>query len=201
MSDQVNSQTMFSRLSKESHISTIKYEIQMLRFSLDWLTRNGTAYQPEEELYAILECFLLHYRNLVNFLSGKGGSSGDLSMAAPNHWADRDCGRIEIEAIQKLASHIYTAHSAAISTYLAHCTRQRYEQSKRWQPGTMYDELLPAITKFEELFCGEKQKVHATSVLGDADYGTTSMTKYSVLTPPEKILFIRTSEKDGGGKG
>ncbi len=196
MSDQIDSQAMFSRPSKESHISTIKYEIRMLRFSLEWLTGKGATYQPEEELYAVLECFLLHYRNLVNFLSGKGGSSGDLSMAAPNRWADQRYDKTQLDVVQKMAGPVYAAHSADISTYLAHCTRQRYEQSKQWRPGTMYDELLPAITKFEELFCGQKQNTYVTSVLGDAEYGTTSMTKCSILDPAERILFIRGPKKD-----
>jgi len=196
MSNQHNSQTMFCRPSKDSHISTIEYEIRMLRFSLGWLTKNGTTYQPEDELYAMLECFLLHYRNLVNFLSGKGGSSGDLSMAAPKRWVRRDYDESEIDVIQKMAGPVYAAHSADISTYLAHCTRQRYEQSKQWRPGTMYLELLPVISKFEELFCGGKQLGHVTSVLGDAEYGTTSMAKYSLLSPPEKILFVRAPKKD-----
>jgi hypothetical protein len=167
----------------------------MLRFSLDWLTKNGTTFQPEDELYAVLECFLLHYRNLVNFLSGKGGSSGDLSMAAPNRWTNDDYDKAEIEAIQKMAGPVYAAHSADISTYLAHCTRQRYEQSRQWQPGTMYDQLFPAIARFEELFCGQKQTTYMASVLGDTDYGTTSMTKYSTLSPPEKVLFVSPPKK------
>lgn len=194
MSDQINSQATFSRPDKESHISTIKYEIRMLRFSLDWLTKNGLGHQPEEELCALLECFLLHYRNLVNFLSGKGGSSGDLSMASPSRWADKNYDKATAEAIQKLAGHVYSAHSADISTYLAHCTRQRYERSKKWQPGSMYDELLPAIKKFEESFCGEIQAVREMSLLGTADYSTATVIKHEVILP-EKILFV-TARKD-----
>jgi hypothetical protein len=195
MSDQINSQAIFSRPNKESHISTIKYEIRMLRFSLDWLTKNGVGHQPEEELCALLECFLLHYRNLVNFLSGKGGSSGDLSMASPNRWADKNYDKARIEEIRKLAGHVYADHSTDISTYLAHCTRQRYEQSKKWQPGSMYDELLPAIKKFEESFCGETQAVRGMSLLGDADYSTASVIKHEAILP-EKILFVSTAKKD-----
>jgi hypothetical protein len=195
MTDQFDPTEMFWREEKDSHIKTIVYEIRMLRFSLSWLVKNGTQYRPEEELYAVLECFLLHYRNLVNFLSGKGGSSGDLSISAPNQWVDGKYDETEAAAIKKIAGPVYTAHSPDISTYLAHCTKKRYEQSKKWQPGKMYDELAPAIVKFEESFCGTKPEVQLTSVLGSAAYGTNSGQQYSVFPQPEGFLFIPIKKK------
>jgi hypothetical protein len=165
---------MFSRASKKSHINTIEYEIRMLKFALAWLAKNGTDYQPEEELYAILECFLLHYRNLVNFLSGKGGSSGDLSMAAPDVWVRGEYERNQTEELRRITAPIYTAYSADISTYLAHCTQQRYEQSKQWQPGRMYEELMPAIAKFEEVFCEKGRAKEMKTMLTEESYGTAS---------------------------
>ena len=187
---------MFSRVSKKSHIETIEYEIRMLTFSLGWLAKSGTDHQPQEEIFAILECFLLHYRNLVNFLSGKGGSSGDLSMAAPDVWVRSGYDRGQSEELRKITAPVYTAYSADISTYLAHCTRQRYEQSKEWQPGKMYEELLPAIVKFEELFCGKRRAKEVKALFMEDSFGTASASTIERLFPAEDILVIHVPSKN-----
>jgi hypothetical protein len=153
VSDHFDPDAMFSRPSKESHISTILYEIRMLRFCLTWLTAHGASHKPAEEVYVALECFLLHYRNLANFLSGKGGSHGDLSMAAPRHWTDGEqFDEEKIAAIKAKAAVAYTSYSGDISTFLAHCTNQRYEQSKRWNPSQMFAALESAMVQFEKAF-------------------------------------------------
>jgi hypothetical protein len=59
----------------------------------------------------------------------------------------------------------------------------------------MYDELAPAIVRFEESFCGTKPEVQLTSVLGSAAYGTNSGQQYSVFPQPEGFLFIPIKKK------
>lgn len=183
---------MFSRQTKESHLETIQYEIRMLRFCLDRLSQCGSKHQPEEEMWVVLEGFLLHYRNLVNFLSGRGGTHGDLSMAAPRLWAGDRFDKAETDAIQKLASQPYTAYSNEISTYLAHCTRDRHEHVKEWPIQRMYDDLLPALAKFEQLFFRNNQMTHTTTILlGPESYSTTSGSRIPTLASPEIVAPVR----------
>jgi hypothetical protein len=58
----------YERSKKGSHLDTIHYEIDMLEYTLSKMTK---AELPPPEFNMTLECFLLHYRNLIEFFSGK----------------------------------------------------------------------------------------------------------------------------------
>jgi hypothetical protein len=55
-----------SRPDKPSHGQTILFEIDMLRFAAGKLLKVGDV--PEHEQWVWLEDFLLHYRDLIEFL-------------------------------------------------------------------------------------------------------------------------------------
>ncbi len=170
----------FSRTRKKSRSSTIEYEIRMLRFTLEWLRRLGPDHQPEDEMFAVLESFLLHYRNLASFLSGKGGKRGDLMIHTPKRWTNQQIPPEKLDQIKELATEVYDKYSKKISTYLAHCTEARFLQAIRWRPGRMYQDIAEAIHEFEELL-GEQPPTRTPSVvhymLGNDDYGTATKTK------------------------
>jgi hypothetical protein len=59
----------YSRTVKESHLDTIHYELSMLNFCGGQLDKLSPAGQ-RALFNALLECFLLDYRNVMEFLSG-----------------------------------------------------------------------------------------------------------------------------------
>src|SRR5436309_604898 len=80
----------FSRgLRKSSWQHTFTYELEKLTYCLNWLRLHGD-FDDENEIHLHLEGFLLHFRNLANFLSGSGGSKRDLSLAYSGF--TRKCG-------------------------------------------------------------------------------------------------------------
>lgn len=156
---------MFSRPSKESHEGTIHYEVRMLRLSADWLSKHAKS-SAQEEMFTYLECFLLHYRNLAQFLSGKGGSRGDLRITNYKSWSNKQLTQEQLKEVTELAAPTYREYCHDISTYLSHCTRQRYEQEKRWDPQKMLSDIEPAIAAFENLF--PPPQIHVRGVVGGA---------------------------------
>lgn len=143
---------MFARPSKESHEGTIHYEARMLRYCLDRIVALRQEGSAGDDLIVHLECFLLHYRNLAHFLSGQGGSSGDLKITNWKRWSSRQLSKEEVAKVTKAAAAIYRDYCSDISTYLSHCTRERYEKEKDWNPQKMLKDLEPAISGFEGLF-------------------------------------------------
>jgi hypothetical protein len=81
---------MYSRRPKESHRDTITYEIEMLSVCAQAITRR--EHPAAQDLYVYLEAFLLHYRNLIRFLSGEHHreGKGDLSTANATAWSGRE---------------------------------------------------------------------------------------------------------------
>src|SRR5215469_6725478 len=72
-----------SRPEKLNHADTILYEIYMLRFAADRLKRE--RWDDEKDAWAYLEAFLLHYRNLVEFL-GKTEKSRPTDLHVTTIW-------------------------------------------------------------------------------------------------------------------
>lgn len=142
---------MFSRPTKKSHEGTIHYEARMLRLCAGRLRTLSRSNAPEEVIVH-LECFLLHYRNLAQFLSGKGGTHGDLKITNWKKWARKQLTEEEVSIIAVRAAASYGNYCDDISTYLSHCTRQRYEKEKEWNTQKMLNDIEPAIRAFEKLF-------------------------------------------------
>jgi hypothetical protein len=148
----------YSRSEKESHLHTIHYEIAMLNFcglQLDTLSPDT----QKAHFNAFLECFLIHYRNLVEFLSGnhhrpakKPGDTSDLSTADPTPWAGRGLSAPELAQLQLPAKELDERYFLDISQYLQHCTERRFSEDKFWSYRTMYSELRPIIEAFLKLF-------------------------------------------------
>lgn len=143
------SMTTFSRRLKESHLDTIQYEIEMLRYCADALV--GQPRVDDDRLgYLRLEGFLLHYRNLVRVFSGMGQQhDDDISTAHPESWAGRALTGWELDAIKKPAEDLDTHYHQLISKYLQHCTTLRYEEPYEWDVQRMLAELEPLLAAFE----------------------------------------------------
>lgn len=140
----------FSRPDKLNDPQTILYEIDMVRFTVRQLASGKLP--PERTTWVYLESFLLHYRNLIEFLGKEQNLVLPTDLHVSNLW-----GRVPMPPPPQLAEiHAegaklwakYERVDDRISRYLAHCTTQRTE-IKDWEVGTMYRELEPLLIQIE----------------------------------------------------
>jgi hypothetical protein len=148
--------TFYERSAKNSHLDTIRYEIGMLGYCY----REFAGAKHTEPLRNLLiEGFLLHFRNLVEFFSGArhrpggNGKPADLSTTCPHVWAGRQLTSTEVEAIQKPARDLENQYFKDISQYLQHCTERRFDEFKGWEIHDMRKAITPIVRAFLEGFC------------------------------------------------
>ena len=141
------------RPPKLTHAQTILYEIDMFNFTAGSFQEGNDWHR-----WRNLECFLLHFRNLIEFF-GKQPRRDDLSIRKPEKiWtesatmppADR-LKRLQREDLwKKYEVREDGEQNDKISKYLQHCTEQRLE-SKNWNVSEMLEDLSPLLTEFESL--------------------------------------------------
>ena len=143
----------YSRLDKLNDAETILYEIDMLRFAMKRLLSPGPGWSDGDE-WIYLEAFLLHYRNLVEFFSGRHKRIDDLSIAKPaDIWGTQRPERADLDLLTRpdlYEKYDTTDNREAISKYLHHCTKQRIIK-KKWAIKAMFEDLRPVIEMFESL--------------------------------------------------
>jgi hypothetical protein len=143
--------TTISRPDKLTDAETVLYEIRMLRFAASRLHRG--KWESEEDSWLCLEAFLIHYRNLIEFLGRpKDGRQNDL-LHVSSIW-----DRIGTQPPQQIANlqaegeKLFVKYERAedcISRYLQHCTIHR-TQPKRWEVGQMIAEMEPLLAAIDE---------------------------------------------------
>jgi hypothetical protein len=141
---------MYSRRMKSSHLDTVAYEIDMLRFSFRRLEQ-ATPQWDDGDRYIYIEAFLLHYRNLLSFFSGNNHQRDDLSMKTPSDWADRDVSEIEALSYKQRAMPLETSYFRDICKYLQHCTKKRLV-FQQWPISDMFGGIEPIMAAFEKDF-------------------------------------------------
>ena len=149
-----------SRPGKFTNAQTVLYEIDMLRFTAGSF---GKERGPEE--WRNLECFLLHFRNLIEFF-GSDPRGDNLNIKKPEAIWGNDMPSANIlkplyrddlwEKYEKRDPNNTAIANDKISRYLHHCTEQRTD-SKNWRVREMFEELAPTISKFEELLPKESR--------------------------------------------
>ena len=166
---------MYSRPPKATPLETVTYEIDMLRFCLSRLSEKAKQWdQGDKNLF--IEGFLLHFRNLTEFFSGKHHKSGDdLSTCNPQAWCGRALTPEEQAAVVQPAAIIDDRYFRVVSKYLQHCTTLRHDQDRDWDLDGMYAEINPVIEYFERCFFPTTPKV-VVSTLGTA-VSTATITK------------------------
>jgi hypothetical protein len=161
------------------------YEIDMVRFAGSRLLRG--KWESEKDQWARLESFLVHYRNLIEFLGKDEGEirAGDLHVS--NIWkilgvqVPPDFPRIRVEGAKLWTK--YERVNDRISRYLQHCTTQR-TQVKSWEVGTMNRELESVLPEVEKaLRSGYESWSPEPPVvfLGPAPRSTATVTTFSSL--------------------
>lgn len=141
----------YERTEKSSHLDTVRYEIDMLHYALAE-SANRHAPNGDAMMNVLIECALLHYRNLIRFFSGEKHQNGDLSMANSKDWAEGKLSTRPRNEMQRIGLALDAKYFREVSRYLQHMTLTRYLDSKQWDLGAMYADLAPAVEEFERAF-------------------------------------------------
>jgi hypothetical protein len=144
-----------SRTPKDSHLDTIRYEINMLTFCFVRLSKSS-EWKEQADMFVYLESFLLHYRNLIQFFFGNGSQKeGSLNIVNAKVWAGRDLTTAELSAIQTPAKNLIKKYWENISIYLQHCTERRADEDITWKVKDMFEEIKPIIVQFQKTILQE----------------------------------------------
>lgn len=147
-----------SRPSKYTNTQTILYEIDMLRFTVGRFEKSESEWAE----WSNLECFLLHFRNLIEFFGNPDPRGDNLNIKKPEKiWLDPatmptplQLASLHREDLWKKyevrAPRDQTQVNDKISRYLQHCTEQRMD-GKEWKVDEMFAELQPLMSAFENL--------------------------------------------------
>lgn len=143
---------IFSRPAKLTHADTVRYEINMLRYAVgelaDWKLQGRGA-------WIYLEAFLLHYRNLNEFLGREKPRDGDLHVK--NVWDLEGLNPPQnLDNIHEQGTVLWNRYEpkkeqggVRISQYLHHCTTKRTD-AKDWTLATMMAEIEPLLSELEK---------------------------------------------------
>lgn len=140
----------YSRPRKLSDTDTVVYEIDMLRFAATKLHESN--WREEREAWVYLEGFLLHFRNLIEFLGKERPSDTDLHITtiwklvpAPDHVPE-----IYEKGKQLLCRYEPKGKDGGgrISQYLSHCTTKRTDH-KNWPIDEMNKQIEPLLQAIE----------------------------------------------------
>lgn len=168
-----------SRPDKLTHLETIFYEIDMLRYSASKLESRG-----DWERWSFLECFLLHFRNLLEFFGSKKKREDDLSVSAPQRfWPNREIPLEKLKELQR--NDLWEQYEGrgdgradTISRYLQHCTEQRVEV-KSWNIQEMLRDITPLVDGLEDLLPSKQrrwgQPPKSASTLSRTDFSTATI--------------------------
>jgi hypothetical protein len=141
----------FSRPDKLTDAATILYEIDMLRFAASRLHRG--RWDSDKDQWAYLECFLVHYRNLIEFLGKKQKRVKKTDLHVSTIWQRLGVPEpAQLPRIREQGAKLWARYECVkdkISVYLQHCTTLR-TQSKSWQVGAMNDEIEPVLADVEK---------------------------------------------------
>lgn len=143
----------YSRPDKFDHADTILYEIDMLRFAAGRL--DESAWREPRDAWVYLESFLIHYRNLLEFLGKEKPSKSDVHVTTI--WESvkvvPPAGLSEIHTKGKQLLKEYEPADAQgggrISQYLQHCTTKRVEP-KDWHLAVMTKQIEPLLAEVEK---------------------------------------------------
>lgn len=145
---------VLSRPKKLDHVHTVRYEIDMLRFAAQRLAEMKLT---ERDAWVYLEAFLLHYRNLIDFLGSENPRSTDLHVTNISQLANltppATAALNELYAKGRALRARYEPTDAQgggrISQYLQHCTTKRTD-AKDWAVTAMVDDIEPLLAEVEK---------------------------------------------------
>lgn len=165
--------------NKESPLDTLLYEIRMLRHAYLFLSKHGPSHQPKDELNVYIECYLVHFRNLINFLSG-GGKKNDFRIDRPQKWSPCEISKNQLNTLKQASQDLRVRYSATISKFLTHCTSDRHMAHQAWDIAAMNTEIEQRLIAFEQLI-GKPQKDSGRPKMNFTDsFGTATTRKFGL---------------------
>jgi hypothetical protein len=172
----------FSRLEKATDAETILYEIDMLRFAASELVDGKLERGDREWVY--LECFLLHYRNLIEFVGKEPHLVQKTDLHVTNIWKKiRTSPPAELAKVHAEGRKLWEKYERVddrISRFLQHCTTLRTE-FKEWEVGTMYNELEPLLRTIETAIRPARAQQPRLTISEQAAHSTASWVTYGPL--------------------
>ena len=182
---------VLSRPAKLDHVDTARYEIDMLRFAAQRLAEKTLT---ERDAWVYLEAFLLHYRNLVNFLGSDKPGPGSTDLHLTNIWQlgnlvppiELDGMYAKGQALRAKYEPTNKQGGARISQYLQHCTTKRVE-AKDWEVSTMVADIEPLLSEVED-HLGARTFILAPVPAKDLDYLSASTTVYTATASAARSI-------------
>jgi hypothetical protein len=172
----------FSRLEKATDAETILYEIDMLRFAASELV--GGKLERGDREWVYLECFLLHYRNLIEFVGKEQREVRKTDLHVSNIWKRiRTRSPAELAQIHAVGRKLWEKYERVddrISRFLQHCTTLRTE-FKEWEVGTMYNELEPLLYGIESAIRPARAQQQRLTILDREANSTATWVRYGPL--------------------
>lgn len=186
--------TVASRPEKLSHAQTMLYEIDMLRETARQL--EADKWQGDYHKWLVLEAFLLHFRNLIEFFGRPEPRKSDLSIEKPkSFWAaskrPADAVLARLRKPELWTKYEGTNNRYSISKYLQHCTEHRIDPND-WAVSDMYNQLRETVDEFERLLPDktrpwrQPQAQAGVVLLGPTSSSTASVTKGGSVLPLTK---------------
>lgn len=190
---------VFSRPKKLDHIDTVRYEIDMLRFAAQKLAEMKLT---GRDAWVYLEAFLLHYRNLIDFLGSESPRSTDLHVTTI--WqltnstppAKLDELYAKGRALRVRYEPTDAQGGGRISQYLQHCTTKRID-AKDWEVGAMVDDIEPLLSEVEKQL-GARAFIFAPVSVKTLTYfsASTAVGTTTAITPRNIDTATLTQLKD-----
>jgi len=185
-----------ARPPKLNDADTVLYEIYMLRFAAKRLVRE--RWEEPQDAWVYLEDFLIHYRNLIEFL-GKQNNIRDTDLHVTTIWtrlgvaAPADIARVSAEGAKLWAE--YEIAEDRISRYLQHCTTKRTE-AKNWIVDEMSEKIESLLTKIVPPLQSQSHNVELPRVEA-VEFPNPHVASTAVFTPTAAALRpIRPAEPD-----
>jgi hypothetical protein len=156
------------RIVKAEHYQTVLYEIDMLRFSCGRLVAPPSE-TVEADVWAYLETFLGHYRNLLDFFGKENHKTmnpryRDITLFRPETvWSAESglAGKMpsekELDSMRARGKVLWNEYENpkkrddTISRFLQHCTEYR-TAPKKWYPLEMMSKIKDLLEAFERSF-------------------------------------------------
>lgn len=177
-------QTNASRPDKLDHAQTLLYEIDMLRYCRNKLAKD--EWGDRQEQWGILESFLMHFRNLIEFFGKPNPRGDDLHITKVEHfWTPKNAPQQrQLDELRQQAlweQYEGPNNPEKISRYLQHCTTQRI-MPKAWEFVKMYNELAETLDKFESLLPDNRRPWAVAKIIVPAKAEAVSSTTASTFT-------------------
>jgi len=174
------------RASKESHLATILYEIDMLRHCASAHSEKRKRVDADGSLaargeyYLSIEGFLLHARNLLAFFTIRKNETTDLIINEPEVWFGKAVNPRQYSDLVKAMREVDADFSEGgkscydeISKFLLHCTTMRYERLREWDLEGLFKRIDPILEDFKKRFT---PNTTVTVYRGSAAASTATMT-------------------------